>query len=334
MIDVSIIVPVYNAEKYLRDSVQSMRDQTDPNIEILLVDDGSTDQSPALCAEFARQDSRVRVLRQENAGPGIARNTGLNAAQGEYVYFADADDKMAPDLVAEALAAIRAAGADIAVFGHETVKFNQAGEASSTVRLPSRSGIYTYDEFWERFDPESSMSLWVRLFRRAYLEEHHLRFTDLRNGEDGFFILDCYLAGFHKIVFLQKALYTYYHRTASSTLRYSQGRSDAEYRIACRYGEVLEKIPQARGRFRVAIDRFTLTKLTIFITCVVSDDRLSRQEKRGLLKEFANRPVIKKALGDLKATLSFGKTQAIKFTFLRLRLYGLVLRLAKPWHYQ
>ena len=333
MIDASIIVPVYNAEKYLPDSVRAMRDQTDANIEIILVDDGSTDGSPALLESLAREDERIRVLRQNNSGPGIARNAGIDAARGEFVFFADADDKMAPTLIEETVAAARSARTDIVIFGRESVEISREGVPSTARRLPLQSGTFTYDEFWDNFDPDFPMALWVRLFRREYLEQNGLRFTDLRNGEDGLFILDSYLAQFSRVVFLQKALYTYYHRAGSITMRYSRQRSDAEYRIASRYEEVLERIPQAKGRFRFHIDRFILSKLTIFITSLVSDGSVPKAEKRSLLKEFATRPAIKKALRDRKAASSFGKTQAIKFFLLNAGCYGQVIHLAKPWHY-
>ena len=333
MIDASIIVPVYNAEKYLTDSVRAMRDQTDANIEIILVDDGSTDGSPDLCARLAQEDSRIRVLRQSNSGPGIARNAGIDAARGDYIFFADADDKMAPTLIEETVAAARAAQADIVLFGSETVTFTREGAAHTAQRLPKRSGAFTYDEFWQSFDADFSMTLWVRLFRREYLTRNHLRFTNLRNGEDGLFILDSYSAGFSRAVLIQKPLYTYYHRMGSATLRFSQERSDAEYRIASRFEDVLESIPQTKGRFSFNIHRFCLTKLTIFITSLVSDDAVPKKEKRGLLKQFANRPAIKKALLDRRASASFGKTQMMKFMLLRLGCYSLVIRLAKPWRY-
>lgn len=95
---VSIIVPVYNAEKYLRECVESVLCQTLSDIELILVDDGSTDSSPTLCDQYAAQDRRVKVIHKPNGRAASARNAGLRVASGEYVAFVDADDWISPDM--------------------------------------------------------------------------------------------------------------------------------------------------------------------------------------------------------------------------------------------
>ena len=89
---ISVIVPVYKVERYLRRCVQSILNQTHSNLEVILVDDGSPDGSGALCDEFAKQDSRVQVIHKDNGGLSDARNAGLSIARGEYVTFVDSDD--------------------------------------------------------------------------------------------------------------------------------------------------------------------------------------------------------------------------------------------------
>ena len=89
---ISVIVPVYNMEKYLEKCVRSILDQDYKDIELILVDDGSKDSSPAMCDEFAKQDERIKVIHKPNGGQGSARNMGLDIAKGDYISFIDSDD--------------------------------------------------------------------------------------------------------------------------------------------------------------------------------------------------------------------------------------------------
>ena len=96
---VSIIVPVYNVEEYLRECVDSILNQTYSDVEVILVDDGSTDQSGNICDEYAKMDSRIKVIHKKNGGVSAARNTGIGEASGEYLMFVDSDDAIHPELV-------------------------------------------------------------------------------------------------------------------------------------------------------------------------------------------------------------------------------------------
>lgn len=114
---VTVIVPVYNVEKYLSRCVDSIINQSYKNLEIILVDDGSTDSSGAICDEYANKDSRVKVIHKENNGVSSARNTGLDSANGVYIAFVDADDYIELDLVTKAYRSITDSGADLLKFG-------------------------------------------------------------------------------------------------------------------------------------------------------------------------------------------------------------------------
>lgn len=96
---VSIVLPVYKVEKYLEECVESVRNQTLKDIEIILIDDGSPDNCPQMCDRFAAEDSRIRVIHQENSGVGVARNVGIDAARGDWIMYVDSDDWMEPDAV-------------------------------------------------------------------------------------------------------------------------------------------------------------------------------------------------------------------------------------------
>ncbi len=112
---VSVIIPVYNVEKYLEKCLNSVINQTYKDLEILLIDDGSTDKSPEICDEYSEKDSRIKVIHKENGGLSDARNTALDIMTGEYLTFVDSDDYIAVDAIETLLDALKRNGADLAV---------------------------------------------------------------------------------------------------------------------------------------------------------------------------------------------------------------------------
>ena len=113
----SIIIPVYNVELYLKECIDSLLNQTYKNIEILIVDDGSTDNSGKICDSYCR-DPRVTVFHQSNAGVSVARNFALDQANGEYVFFVDPDDFVEPDFISCSIASLEEKNADLVIFSH------------------------------------------------------------------------------------------------------------------------------------------------------------------------------------------------------------------------
>ena len=115
---ISVIVPMYNAERYIGKCLESVVRQTYPELEILVIDDGSVDKGPGICGKLAERDGRIQVLRQENQGVSAARNTGLDRACGEYVFFLDSDDAIHPRLLEEMLGRAEGWGAQLAFCGY------------------------------------------------------------------------------------------------------------------------------------------------------------------------------------------------------------------------
>ena len=116
---ISIIVPVYNVEKYLERCINSLVHQTMKEIQIILVDDGSTDKSPSICDDYAKKDKRILVIHKENEGQGIARNYGLARASGEYVCFLDSDDYYELDTCEKLYEILKETNADMCCFGYQ-----------------------------------------------------------------------------------------------------------------------------------------------------------------------------------------------------------------------
>ena len=138
---ISVIVPVYKVEKYLKRCVDSILAQTYPCLEVILVDDGSPDGCPAICDEYAREDRRVRVIHKENGGLSDARNAGIDAAKGKFLGFVDSDDYVHPRFYELLLQALKEEGADIA--GCDVKKVCETEKIKETEKQPVQRAVYS-----------------------------------------------------------------------------------------------------------------------------------------------------------------------------------------------
>lgn len=204
---VSIIIPVYNTGEYLRSCVDSVLAQTLEAWELLLVDDGSTDNSGAICDEYAQKDSRIRAIHKENQGVSMARNLGLELARGEYVGFVDSDDWVAPEMFGEMYRSARETGADIVMCDAVTVFGDGREEPDTITGLSGHAGIVR-EEWTPELLLEMAGSACRCTYRRALLEAHGVRFpVGLRFSEDRIFNL--YAMGYANRVEYRKEPYYY-----------------------------------------------------------------------------------------------------------------------------
>lgn len=193
-IQLSFIIPVYNVEQYLSECLDSILRQLTPECELILVDDGSTDTSGAICDACREHAERIRVVHQENAGAAAARNTGLAHASGRYVAFVDADDRIAEGSVVCLLDWVRRSRADICFL--DAIKFFPDGTtkplgdniAGDRLRYQSKEQVCAYLSTRNKF-PGSACT---KLFRREFLSKNELVFPTVRcRAEDLFFVRDC-----------------------------------------------------------------------------------------------------------------------------------------------
>lgn len=169
----SVIVPVYNVEAYLEKCVQSILRQTEQDFELLLVDDGSTDSSGQLCEELAKQDSRIRVIHQENQGLGGARNTGIREAKGDWLLLVDSDDWIEPEILEKSLEAGLREEADMVMFpfrsvdeeGRELAVFRENVPLDRALSLKERKDILL-----------TAPCAWNKLYRTAFFRETGLAY--------------------------------------------------------------------------------------------------------------------------------------------------------------
>ena len=214
---VSIVVPVYNTEKYLPDALNSLAAQTYGELEIVLVDDGSTDGSSAICKEFVAKDDRFRYIWQQNAGAGAARNRGIDVANGEYLLFADADDLYEPTLVAKLYDAIHRDGSDVAMCRANLFTGTYGDSPSSPYKSYPQGGSCAPGDIAERLFQSVTYVPWDKLFRAEHVYSNGFRFQTLRYSNDNYFVLMTLLSA-ARITWLEDVLV--HHRVgAGGSLR-------------------------------------------------------------------------------------------------------------------
>ena len=249
---VSVIVPVYKSELYIGECVDSILAQRYQDYELILVDDGSPDRCGEIIDEYAARDGRIRVVHQENGGPAAARNTGLDIASGEYVYFADSDDILDPQLLETVIPKIEQ-GYDMVVFGFALFpppNRKQKANMKYSVRKETEIILNTGEEklqflagpFRRR---AIRWELWNRIFRRDIIEKWDIRFGCERRifAEDMYFTY-FYTAHISKILLLPEKLYTYRKHKGSESngyrkhlMIYSSNRMTELFYEHCRASE-------------------------------------------------------------------------------------------------
>lgn len=230
---ISIIVPVYNAEKYLPICLDSIVSQTYKNLQIILVDDGSTDKSSKICDTYAEADSRILTIHQENHGAVYARNIGIENAEGEYIAFADADDWLESNMIERLYKSLMINDADVSMCGRR----EDTGSTSISVNHGFLVGYYDKNKMIEEIYPNMIVNtsffqwgifpgLWDKLFKKELLKRMHAD-VDIRitMGDDALCIYP-YLLKANSIYILDECLYHY--RQTPTSMVHQQGDSAKE----------------------------------------------------------------------------------------------------------
>jgi glycosyltransferase involved in cell wall biosynthesis len=187
---ISVIIPVYNAEIFLYKCIDSVLKQTYNNFELILVNDGSKDNSLQVCKESSLKDNRVKTINQENQGPGSARNTGLAAATGDYIYFLDSDDFIESNLLETTIKAVEDYKYDMILFGFNKITIQ--GKNISTIKhneFDLRNLQQQQEDIAELFMDGGCFAVWDKLFRKEFLIQNNIVFDLKKRGEDIAFMI-------------------------------------------------------------------------------------------------------------------------------------------------
>ncbi|QNF26187.1 glycosyltransferase [Metabacillus elymi] len=222
MSKISVIVPVYNVDEFLPNCISSILEQTYKDIELILINDGSTDKSGEICNEFAEKDDRVKVLHNKNSGPSSARNAGIKLAQGEFIAFVDADDTIEPNMYEILLKHSLEHNADIVVCPFKTINLVNNTEAISSI-MKDANIIFDKHKIEKQIIPSilnnktySLMPIFNKLYKKSLFYSNNIKFDTEKSHSEDARLNFTLLTIINNLVYIEQPLYNYFIRERDS----------------------------------------------------------------------------------------------------------------------
>lgn len=286
---VSIIIPIYKAEKYLQRCLESVLQQTYKDIEIILVDDGSPDSCPLICDNYKEKHSRIKVIHSENYGQSVARNKGMELASGKYISFVDADDVLVEDAI-ERLIAIAEKGSYEIVSGNyfridEKIKISSKSYSTGEI---NKYGCKDHRKRYNLYKTSSSFGYaWGKLYRTSFINEHKLRFDPAKKVfmEDSLFNLKAFSFN-PKYYVLNEPIYNYYIYESSASNK-KEDMTDRALNMIQDY----EWFLKSEGKYEENLDLFVPLGARVFCWAIIKkilSEGLSYNNIYNTIIEFSN----------------------------------------------
>ena len=267
MISVSVIVPVYNAQKYLERSLDSILGQSFTDYELILVDDGSTDDSGKMCDDYVRSNPQVRVFHQTNQGVSAARQKGLDSATGEYVIFADPDDWVEPTMLEELFEVAINDDADVVLCDFWINSSEETGDR----KYQNPRALSSDSVLRQLISGELHGFTWNKLYRSSCLKKHHVAFPQgINYSEDLWFNCKLFLNHDVKVAYLQKPFYHYdYYSNSSGLSRKLTARSVKDYLSFIEF--IHDELQEGAFKDELSVLRFNAIRLAFRSDCSSSE---------------------------------------------------------------
>lgn len=299
---VSIVVPVYNVEKYLKRCVESILSQTLRDIEIILVDDGSKDDSPRICDEYAKKDARIKVVHKKNGGLSSARNAGIKIATGQYIGFVDADDSVVPEMYEIMLQAIKREAVDFVMADYTRVLTNGTTYVKSA---DIREGRYDKEDIRKEIYPALIMganieygpllSVWHCLYCTDFLKKNNILFDEeVKWSEDNIFSA---IVGYCAMSFYYlkgKAVYNYYQNEGTITTSHRPGA----WNVYCTMNEHLRQYFANSEEYDFS-QQFKWHSIYYACVCIGQSFSLTKCERKKVIKDILNSDELQEAFTNL-----------------------------------
>lgn len=276
---ISVIVPVYNSEEYVGKTIESILNQTLKEIQIILVDDGSTDNSGKICDEYAKKDERILVVHKINGGLADARNAGMKVATGKYMMFIDADDLFEQDSCEHMYNIIEENKVDY-VIGNYQMMDNDGTKWPNSAFDPEKYKDFKLHihDFKNSFFVMNSTA-WNKIYRTQFLIDNKITFDVPAPAEDAYFTSVCYMKAVHGF-YTSKVMYLY--RNSPNSI--SKGRSAKYFKgINYAYRKIYETFKE---NGEIGHYRYVYAKINAYLACQLIDSDINKEEKIGYLKDF------------------------------------------------
>lgn len=283
---ISVIVPVYNVEKYLRPCVDSILAQTYQNLEIILINDGSTDKSGQICDEYATKDKRVRVIHQANQGVSVARNAGLEGAKGQYIGFVDGDDWIDIETYQTAIGIVTKEQVDFIKWGYYKVLNDKQTPVQSFYPRRIYRDLDRQYLISDIIKNDSINNFVVNcLFKKTTIENFSIRFLEnLGQGEDLCFLVQYLLHA--DAAYLDTNLYYYYYRqiASSATKKYTPKYLDGIITLIQQFHLLFEK--NKNNQLYLEAFNYRINKLIFYLMLLLADGHVTIERKVHILNKL------------------------------------------------
>ena len=312
---ISVIVPIYNVEKYLKKCVNSILKQTYKNLEIILVDDGSPDRCPEICDKLAQTDDRIIVIHQQNGGLSKARNVGLDVAKGAYLVFVDSDDTVEYELIEKLYKCLKKYDCKMAACGRKYV----FEDGKILCKVPE--GIDTVYEFGDAIKEMNAfrlfdMSAWAKIYAKELFST--IRFPEEKLSED-YFVMYKLIDLAHKVGYISEPLYNYLQRT-SSISRNKKINHDFIEAAQTQMDYLDDKYPDLK---QVSHTAFASANLTVYDFYIKNGVKCPKEKK----EEFRKNVQDNIEYIDSNVNISLVKKVQFKLFIKNYHLYNMVFKL-------
>lgn len=325
---ISVVVPVYNTEKFIERCVESLLNQSASGVDIVLVDDGSPDSSPEICDRYAAEHECVQVLHKQNAGQGLARNDGIKIARGKFIAFLDSDDYYDSDACKKLIQVMEDSGADICSYGYQIDDKDGILVRRPEVRDREYVGNEVRDEFILHFFGDSPLddnlrgvSSCMSVFKKDIIEEYDISFPSERvvASEDTAFCLE-YCKYAQKAVTISDSLYHYIQNESS----FSQGYREDRPKLMLAHINMLKDYADKYDNYASVKDRIAMTAWINLIAYFKQVYRnFDKKKSLMLYGEMSENDTIKSTLSGLRHELLPAK-QKVLYYAVKMKCYWIV----------